>query len=747
MTAVTVPVSAARPPTAALFAAAIFASAALVFTVQPMIAKMILPQLGGSPAVWNASMAFFQGALLLGYAYAHLLQKLRSLRLQFAVHLVVLLAAALFLPLAVTQAFGAPPTSNPVPWLLTILAVSVGAPFAALSATAPLLQAWYARSRGDDPTAGSPYAFYAASNLGSMLALLAYPIVIEPLIAVNAQTVAWTVGYAVFGLLIAAVAAQAWTSSARAISRPTQVAAEAATITWRDRAIWVALAAAPSSLMLGTTTFISADVASAPFLWVVPLALYLLTFVIAFQTKPLINTDRALLWQGAFVPLAVVLMCMDQTSLWANLIAHLGAFFFATLVCHQALAARKPPASKLTEFYLLMSLGGVIGGAFTAFVAPAVFSTVVEYPVVLVLTLLARPFGEGRPTWRHVVWLVLAIGLAAAVALTPRDPALKFVPVLFALASAGVALLLARRAVLFAVALGALAMQSLFAAPDKLQNLHIARSFFGVHRVTTDTVPQLGGAVHLLFHGTTMHGAQPLAPAFRCQPTNYYAPAGAIGQTYAGVLGAGPNKTLAVVGLGGGSVATYTRAGDRLRFFEIDPEVERIARNPAYFTYINECAKGRVDVVLGDARLTMASEPVGSYDLIHLDAFTSDTVPTHLLTAEALQLYLDRLKPGGVLLMHISNRNLALEAPVAATAKSLGAVTLMQEYAPPKGTPNLVAAPSQVMLIARDDRSLAAFAADGRWREAQANGVRPWTDDYTNIVGAIVDQTVRLSRR
>jgi hypothetical protein len=591
-----------------------------------------------------------------------------------------------------------------------------------------------------DPAAGSPYAFYAASNLGSMLALLAYPLIVEPLTAVDAQTVAWTVGYAVFGLLIVAVATQAWKGAGQAAAAVGATVEAPATILWRDRLMWVLLAAAPSSLMLGATTYISADVASAPFLWVAPLALYLFTFVIAFQTKPMISKERGLLWQGVFAVLAVGLLCLDQTSLAANLLAHLGAFFFTALICHKAMAERRPPASKLTEFYLLMSLGGVIGGAFTAFLAPAVFDTVVEYPLVLVLAALARPWGGKAVSRREAAWLALAMVAAVAIALTPRDPSLKYLPVVFAVVSAGAALMLARRGLLFAIALGVLAVQALLAPPDKLHNLHVARSFFGVHRVTLDDVPEVGGPVHLLFHGTTIHGAQPLDPAFRCRPTNYYAPAGAIGQTYAGVLAGGRNRNMAVVGLGGGSVAAFTRPGDRLRFFEIDPEVERIARNPAYFTYLGECARGQVDVVLGDARLTMTREPAGSYDLIHLDAFSSDTVPTHLLTVEALRTYLAALKPDGVLLMHISNRNLALEAPAAATAKALGAATLMQEFAPPEGTPSVVVAPSQVMLVARNPEALARFAHDPRWRPAQDKGTRPWTDDYTNVVGAIVDQ-------
>lgn len=741
MTDLTASLPVIRLPRTALFAGAIFTSAALVFTVQPMIAKMILPQLGGSPAVWNASMAFFQGALLIGYAYAHLLQRLPSLKAQFLVHLGALAGAALFLPLGVASQFGAPPVDAPVPWLLAVLAASIGLPFAVLSATAPLLQAWYARTHGDEPGASSPYAFYAASNLGSMLALLSYPLLIEPFTAVDAQTLGWTFGYGVFSIVIAAVALTGWRSRGSAsVAASTPV--DDGRVTWRDRAVWLLLAAAPSSLMLGATTYISADVASAPFLWVAPLALYLFTFVIAFQTRPLISKDRALLWHAVFAALAIGLLCLDQTSLAANLVTHLGAFFFTALVCHSALAEGRPPASRLTEFYLFMSLGGVIGGAFTAFVAPVVFQTVVEYPVVLALAVLARPWRGTSVSRAEMGLLAVALVAALAAALTPKSEALRILPVVLVIISAGAGLFLARRALLFFAALAMLVAQSLIAPPDKLQNLHIARSFFGVHRVTMDNVPEVGGPVHQLYHGTTLHGAQPLDPAFRCQPTNYYAPSGAIGQTYTKVLSSGSNKSIAVVGLGGGSVAAFTRMGDRLRFFEIDPAVERIARDPASFTYISECAQGAVDVVIGDARLTLAQEAAGTYDLLHLDAFSSDAVPTHLLTVEALRLYLGALKPDGVLLLHISNRNLALEAPAAATAKALGAHTLVQEFAPPQGTPHIVAAPSQVMIVAKDQTALRAFVEDPRWREADDKGVRPWTDDYTNVVGAIIDQAL-----
>jgi spermidine synthase len=715
-----------------LFAGAIFTSAMLVFSVQPMIAKMILPQLGGSPAVWNASMAFFQAALLCGYAYAHLLQRLPSLRSQVLVHMTVLALAAVVLPLKVTGVLGEAPATAPVPWLLGVLALSVGAPFAALSATAPLAQAWFARSQQGRPEAENPYVLYAASNVGSMLALLSYPVLIEPLLALKSQTLLWTIGYGAFVILLGGVAHLVWrTQPAAALVRASE---PPAAVAWKDRLLWIALAAAPSSLMLGVTTHISTDVASAPFLWVLPLALYLLTFVIAFQAKPVIPPHRAVLWQTAFILLCFLPLGLSVASWTMSLVLHLGAFFLTALVCHHALVARRPNSAHLTEFYLLMSVGGVIGGAFNAFVAPAVFETVLEYPIVLALACLARPW-SARPSMPATGLAAAGVALALTNLVLPETTSAG-VRIALLLASAGVAATLHRQTLLFAVLVGALALTPV-AAQNAGQTVHRARSFFGVHKVEAESLPQLGGPVHLLVHGTTYHGAQPLNPALRCTPTNYYAAVGPIGQTYTGLGATRSRLNIGVVGLGGGAVAAFSRPGDRMRFFEIDPEVERIARDERYFSYLSECAQGPTDVVLGDARLTVAREPRHSYDLIHLDAFTSDSVPTHLLTAQALQIYFDALKPDGVLMLHISNRNMALEGPAAAAGQKIGAQALIQNFRVAKDAPKLVANSTDVMILSKSAAALEPFRRDPRWREAKADQ-RAWTDDYTNVVGAVV---------
>jgi hypothetical protein len=374
-------VAAPSPPRLAplVFAGAVFTSAALVFLVEPMVAKSILPLLGGSPSVWNACMAFFQIALLAGYLYAHLLQRLARPRTQLVVHLAMLGIAALFLPIEAASAMGAPPVGAPTGWLFRILLLSVGMPFAVLSATAPLLQSWYARASHSDPQASNPYTLYAASNLGSMLALLSYPTLVEPLFPLSQQRHLWAGIYVLFCAMIVLAGALMWRG---ADATPVRVAADddADAIGWGTRAKWVGLAALPSSLMLGVTTYISNDIASVPLFWVIPLALYLLTFVIAFQAAPLIGRERALLWQAVFVPMAAGLYCIITASLFTHLFAYLGAFFLSALVCHQGLARSRPHPKHLTEFYLLIAFGGVVGGVFNAFVAPVIFHTVLEFP-------------------------------------------------------------------------------------------------------------------------------------------------------------------------------------------------------------------------------------------------------------------------------------------------------------------------------------------------------------------------------
>ena len=731
--------SRATPPLApALFALTAFASAALVFLVEPMIAKLILPLLGGSPAVWNTSLAFFQTALLVGYAYAHGLQRLASTRAQTLVHGGVLIAGALVLPLSVTHAFGEPSSGHPVVWLLGVLAVSIGLPFAALSATAPLIQAWYARARSGSG-GGNPYVLYAASNLGSLLALLAYPTVVEPFLRLRTQTLAWSLGYGLFFSLIIGVGVTLW-RDAGSVAAPRPIRAPRTRLAvvglWWRRLLWVLLAAIPSSLMLGVTTYLSTDIASAPFLWVAPLALYLLTFVIAFQARPVIPPALALTLQGFAFVVAVTTWGMPIKWFWLQGALQLGAFFLTALVCHQGLATRRPPPERLTEFYLLMSLGGVLGGAFNAFLAPVMFSSVIEYPLVLMAVCFVRPWGTGRLTRAQMALLAVgALGLIGALILNGKlGPGLAM-QLCFGVAMVCAFMLRDRALAFFPVCLALLFSVQAVATPQHI--LRTERSFFGVTRISERTIKGLGRA-RLIANGTTLHGAQFADPIYACRPMVYYAPTTPIGQVFRSVEARRPALRIGVVGMGAGTVAAYVRPTDRLRFFEIDPLVARLAADPAEFSYIHGCAKGPVDWVLGDARLTLAHEREGQFDILLVDAFSSDSVPAHLLTVEAMRSYLARIKPDGVVIMHLSNRNLELVSPVAATAKAAGGTALRQFYRPPVGTPELYDIGEDAVIVARDPRALDAFAADPRWRAADPHGVEAWTDDYTNLMGALI---------
>jgi hypothetical protein len=626
--------------------------------------------------------------------------------------------------------------------------LSVGAPFAVLSATAPLLQAWYARVRAGRPDGANPYVLYAASNLGSFLALLAYPALIEPLASLSGQRWGWTVGYGVFAAILMGLLTLMPRTGGVVQARPTQE--RSPPIPWRRKAVLVLLAAAPSSLMLGVTTHLSTDVASAPFLWVAPLALYLLTFVIAFQAKPWIPLSITLLAQATFTVMIAALVGMT-TGQWLTLLGlHLLGFFFTALMCHQQMAARRPAPDRLTEFYLLLSLGGVLGGAFTALIAPVVFETVLEYPLVMVLVCLARPWLGDRPT-KRTVWLMTAgLMLAAFVPLLFEmlryDPPLRAAFSDFGLTTTaqiilGVAALCAflirDRALMFTAVVAAMTLSAHYIGRGYDWSL-TERSFFGVMRVAATADPKMGGDIHVLMHGTTLHGAQARNPDFACAPTMYYAQTTPLGQAAELIQARGPGAVIGIVGQGSGAMAAYKRASDQMSFFEIDPMVDRLSRDPKRFTFISDCADGPIRTVLGDARLTLNREAPGSYDLLVIDAFSSDAVPTHLLTREAIEGYLKLLKPTGVVVLHLSNRNLDITLPAVAAARELGAAELHQVYIEHPEAALMAEASTEALVISPTAEGLADFRADGRWRKLAPTEVRPWTDDYVNLFGAVM---------
>jgi hypothetical protein len=723
---------------AAPFVATAFIGASLIFLVQPMFARMATPLLGGAPAVWNVSLVCFQAALLGGYAYAHLLSRLRSMRMQILVHAGVLAVGFLCLPLRISGLMGDPPADQPTVWLLATFTVSIAPPFAALSATAPLIQHWYARSGRAD--ASDPYHLYAASNIGSLIGLLAYPLLIEPFATIADQTGGWTVGYIVLAavLLFSGCSIMRVNAGAEAASAIATPAAPAPA--WRDRLIWLGLSFVPSSLLVGATTHSTTDVAAAPFLWAPPLIIYLLTFVLAFSKKPLIPHELVMVLAPLVAAVAGVMLLGGVKSIAFGLGADLAALFLIALACHGMLNARRPDAHHLTQFYLIMSLGGVLGGAFNALVAPVIFSNVLEYPLMLVAGVALLGLDDaarGHARGGRAVWILMGCAVAALLAaIIMRIAGVNAPPslVLVLIAPAGAALILSRRAPRGAALALALALP-IGPLLDIMQPVWTGRSFFGVVRIVDSPVPDLeGGRVRILFHGTTIHGTQSREPDRLLTPRMYYAPSTPIGQSFRLFSDA---ARVGVVGLGIGSTACYRQPGQTWRFYEIDPLVVKVASDPSRFTFLSSCQPD-ADIVLGDARIQLAAEPAGRFDLLLLDAFSSDSVPTHLLTAEAMRLYLDRMSADGVLVVHISNRHLSLRQVVTRVADASGAKALWQFYSPTKAELAAGASASEVVMISRSDEKLARAKATGLWQDIVSDGGRPWTDDYSNIIGAMI---------
>ena len=723
------------------FALCMFFSAALLFLVEPMLARMILPLLGGTPAVWNTCLVFFQVVLFAGYLYAHASMQWLGKRTQITVHLAVVLAALLVLPLSIPASWIPPPQADPVWWILATLSMTVGLPFFALSATAPILQRWFAQT--DDESAADPYFLYAASNAGSLLGLLSYPLLLEPLLRLSTQSRFWSFGYAALLAMMALCAALVWRSKAVLPVTAERVTTSdvAGRPSWINRARWVALAFVPSSLMLGVTTALTRDVPAIPFFWVLPLALYLLSFVLVFASKPPIP-HQTIVRRMPFLILLSLIPTVTKTRLPISILLalYLPMLFVVAMVCHGELARNRPGVSRLTEFYLLMSLGGVLGGIFNALVAPVVFTSVVEFPIALVLAALLRPdIGNPENSVRSRIADVLLpslLGLSMVGAiLLARHLGLKA-----GLAQNGLVfsysilwcLSFGKRQLRFALGLAALLLaSSLYTGPFG-RILHAERSFFGVSRVTDGDTDGL----RYLFQGGTIHGVQKLDKARSREPLAYYTKSGPIGQVFedfSEVVG-----NVAIVGLGAGAMACYIRPSEVLTYYEIDQSVEAIATNPSYFTFLSQCAP-QARIVLGDARLSLRSAQDSGYRMIVLDAFSSDSVPMHLLTKEALQLYLKKLAPGGVLAFHISNIYLDLAPALGAQAHSVGLVSMMRdEQTITQAESDDGKLASKWVVMARTTTDLRGLTRDARWVTMKEDpNARAWTDDYSSLLGTI----------
>jgi SAM-dependent methyltransferase len=789
----------------ALYAVTLFVGAALLFLVQPLVGKLLLPLVGGTPGVWNACMVFFQAVLLAGYLYAHRSTGKLGVRRQAAFHLLLLVAVIVSFKAAIAVS----ETGSPVAVVSSVLpddqdssllvfaqlgaavGLAVGVPFFVLSTTSPLLQRWFAAS--GHPAARDPYFLYAASNAGSLLGLLAYPLLIEPELTLAQQK--WVFAGGVLGYIALVVtcaltvirgaepqsSAELGARNAEPQTKETAVSSDCGSALRapssalapaalepipRARLLrWVALAALPSSLLLGVTTHVSTDLAPVPLLWVVPLALYLISFILVFARWP----DGLHRVVGRVTPMLILFVAITLLTYAAEPLAvvgclHMLAFFGVCLVCHGELAKDRPPPEQLTAFYFWMSLGGVLGGLFNALVAPIVFARLgmVEYPLALVLAGAVRPRSDDSgPGLRAADVILVLVLLALSVALVLGVPLLVKVPtepdapdalvarllrggLMFGVPAVA-AFALVRKPARYALSLAALFVAGSLDSKHFGETLHMERNFFGVIRVTKSP----DGKFVRLIHGTTMHGQQRIDDKGndedgRPRPMTYYHQRGPVGHLFA-CLPPERTKRVGVVGLGTGAVAHYARPGEKWTFYEIDPAVVRVARDKRYFRFLAEC-RGECDVVLGDARRQLSKVPDATFDVIILDGFCSDAIPVHLLTREAIALYAAKLRPNGVLALHISNNHLDL-APLIRR--------LADDHNPPLAVRSCRDSPfeaeredgktdSQWMVLARDEADLAGLARKASELPAhtrQQSWVRVdwrdgplWRDDFANLL-------------
>ena len=680
------------------YALTISLSAFLLFEVQPVIAKMILPWFGGSSAVWSTCMLFFQLVLLLGYAYAHWLNKLAP-RKQAIAHVSLLAISLAVLPIIPNPSWKHSTMGQPSLTILALLAATVGLPYFLLSATSPLLQAWYARSH----KAGLPYRFFALSNFFSMLALLSYPFLIEPNLASRTQGLLWSAGFVVFALLCGLTA---WRTSAHTVGPSDDSTAgrnqHVAPPTAAARLLWLGLAASASILLLAVTTHLTQDVAAIPFLWILPLAAYLLSFIVCFESPRLYH-------RAVFVPLLIASLFFMAYGLWPDhakmslrLVITLFplALFVCCMVCHGELVRLKPHPRYLTGFYVIVSLGGAVGGLFVGLLAPNVFRAYYEFPIGLALCALVTAIVFARALWSAPrIWT--HTGISVMVVLL-----------------AGYFYFL--RGIMFQMVDGYRV---------------VTRNFYGQLRVADDGDPRIDDdASRRLVHGVINHGQQMLREEYRRRPVSYFCPQSGIGRGMTALEG--HPRRIGILGLGCGTLAAYGRPGDTIRIFEINPEVLEIANRE--FTYLQD-TPARVEVALGDGRLVLegeSTEPARLFDILVMDAFSGDSVPVHLITKEAFAIYFRHLKPTGILAVNISNSYLALDPVIERAANAFDKVALVYHWTP---ADNDILCFSCSWVLLMDGSTAAAHPElqnDAKVLR-QEKPFRIWTDDFSNMFGIL----------
>lgn len=753
-----------------------------------MVAKMILPILGGSPSVWNTCMFFFQATLLLGYGYSHLATRGWGSRRHAIFHSILLFIPLAFLPIAFQKTEAASEIIHPILAVLAWLIVGVSVPFFVVSTSAPLVQKWFAQTQ--HPDRDDPYFLYAASNLGSLLGVLSYPLIIEPNFSLTQQNFLWTIAYGLLVIVTIGCATFVWKSgsdrkNATVSTRSNQDLPETFLTppTTQQKIQWVFLSFLPSSFMLGVTNYITTDIASIPLLWAVPLAIYLLSFILTFSRKPFFLNGTLISIAPLFLSSAIALENIKLLlPVGILLFTHWGSLFLGSCILHGELAKNRPHPEYLTEFYFWISLGGVLGGLFNSIVAPWIFPRLVEYPLIigLVLLLLRDPWekypsakpeiedlealnqevkqakienpdldvsewvsanvlsrysSRNRPRKRTLFSLTLPIALGLIIGNfilgfqldLGNSSFIAWLLTLSLFSAIGYAFSLYPWRWLVGVVFIILLNQ--FALPTS-QVIYADRNFFGVNQVSYNATENY----HAFVHGTTLHGKQSLDPQRQNEPLTYFTKTGPIGQLFQSLEAEPRVSRVGVMGLGVGTLAAYGKPGQSWTFYEIDPAVEKIASEPQYFTFLKN-AKGEVNIVLGDGRLSIAKVPDNSYDLLVMDAFSSDSIPVHLITREAIDLYLQKLSPQGLLVLNITNRYLDLQPVIGALARDRNLVTLTQwDKIVSAEDRQLGKTPSHWVILARNRRDFGNLANDPRWKPIlNDSSISVWTDNFSNL--------------
>ncbi len=719
-----------------LLSLTLFLSASLMFTLQPMFGKALLPLLGGAASVWNTCMVFYQSLLFLGYLYAHLLCNRFCNQRQILIHGILLLFSLCFLPVTIAET-GSPPTQgNPTLWLLVVLTISIGLPFFILSATSPLLQKWF--SKLGHRTSNDPYFLSIASNTGSLMALLSYPFAFEPEFGLSNQQQFWSIGFLLLCSLI--IMCMLFFKPQNNDVIQSDCPELNSNPEFMLKLKWLILSFVPSSLLLGVTNYISIDIASVPLLWVIPLALYLLSFIIVFSRfSGKIHKGMLIAQPWLITPFLIYFFSHQKLAFFSlELSLHLMVFFISIMLCHGELAKNRPQAKYLTNYYLIMSFGGMLGGIFNNFITPFIFDSFYEYPLMIIIALLLNPTNRSQRFYLHKNWFKAVATIYILLFLTIfyfnyQQFSNALVLGLIIVAVVANFFVFHKNLVYLALYSSVIVACAIPSSQKNSETLHQSRNFYGVLTIKQNTHSDIG-TLHELYSGSTDHGAQIINDQSQCTPIGYYSPIGPLGQLFNQYDPINQNWQVGIIGLGTGELAAYAKDSQFWRFFELNPAVVDIAKNPNYFTYLSNCIKN-YDIEIGDARLALKHQPQQSFDLLVVDAFTSDSIPTHLLTREALELYFSKLTDNGLLAMHISNRHLELKRVLADHANKLGLTLVIQEFSPRQKSP--LAHKSDWAVFARDSKNLKLLLADqstnwqtlSHYAEAQS-----WTDDFTSII-------------